>query len=365
MSGHATCLTPARLSSTTSLENSAPRCRSSIGSMILPSQWNISSRCTANGYVTYTGLSSLNSTRTWCLRRGEISPRSTFCTDAPTPKTTWLLLPRTQPPPQPPAPHVLLPGPPTYRQNTSPLGLVVAAFRGTSYNPKDQYLADLVQIGLYFFLRSCEYTKTNSHRRTTKFSLRDIQFQDYCGAIPFNNSVFRFLNELLVTLFLDTQKKSFRGESISMENTCLLLVCPVAACARRLLHLRNNDNYLDMPICIFFGRKGVVGKSITSTHLVYLLRIWAGNIGFARLGFQPHKICSHSLRSGGAVTLHQSGQFDSTIKVIGRWRLYAFLIYHQGQVATFTKGVSVAMKQVMWITSTARTPQQPLPSEHC
>ena len=70
------------------------------------------------------------------------------------------------------------------------------------------------------------------------------------------------------------------GESISIEQTCLLLGFPVVACARRFLHLCNNDADLDIPICVYFEHKGAMGKSVTSTHLLALLRLWAGKIGF-------------------------------------------------------------------------------------
>ena len=105
------------------------------------------------------------------------------------------------------------------------------------------------------------------------------------------------------------------------------------------------------------------GKSVTTSHLVALLGLWTSKIGYSCLGFHPHEIGSHSLSSGGAMTLHQAGQSDSTIKIIGRWQSDAFLIYLQGQVATFAKVVSVAMTQVMWFTSTARPPQNQPPSE--
>ena len=86
---------------------------------------------------------------------------------------------------------------------------------------------------------------------------------------------------------------------------------------------------------------------------------------FSLLGFHPHEIGSHSLRSGGAMKMHQADQSDSKIKVIGTWCSDAFIIYLQGQVATLTKGVSVAMKQVMWFIITSRPPQQTPSSEHC
>ena len=71
----------------------------------------------------------------------------------------------------------------------------------------------------------------------------------------------------MVILFLDTQKKYFRGESIFMENTCLLLGCPVVACARIFLHLRNNNVDLDMPVSDNFKRKG----DVCSAHTILSL----------------------------------------------------------------------------------------------
>ena len=50
------------------------------------------------------------------------------------------------------------------------------------------------------------------------------------------------------------------------------------------------------------------------------------------------------------MTLHQAYISDSTIKIIERWRSNAFLIYLQGQMATFTKGVSKAIAAVLWFT---------------
>ena len=65
-----------------------------------------------------------------------------------------------------------------------------------------------------------------------------------------------------------------------MDLTCLLLSFPIVACARHFLHLRDNNVDLDIPICVYLERKGAVGKSVTSTHLVALLRLWDDKIGF-------------------------------------------------------------------------------------
>ena len=66
---------------------------------------------------------------------------------------------------------------------------------------------------------------------------------------------------------------------------------------------------------------------ISGSAVVAFIRLWAGKLGHRRLGFHPNEVDSHSLRSGGVMTLHQTGVADSTIKVIGRWKSNAFLIY--------------------------------------
>ena len=69
-----------------------------------------------------------------------------------------------------------------------------------------------MQIGLYFCLRSCKYTKKNSHRHTTEFRLRKIQFQDACGATPLEAPASCFLNALVVT-FSWTNRKILSADS--------------------------------------------------------------------------------------------------------------------------------------------------------
>ena len=144
-----------------------------------------------------------------------------------------------------------------------------------------------------------------------------MQFQDTRGTTPFDAPESRLLQALVVNLFLDTQKNYFRDESISMENTYLPSGCPVTACARRFLHLRGHDADLNMPMCVYFERKGAEWKYVTASHLVALLRLWTSKIGYARLGFHPHEIGSHSLRSGGAMHLDGAIRLASLVKMHG------------------------------------------------
>ena len=99
-------------------------------------------------------------------------------------------------------------------------------------------------------------------------------------------------------------------------------------------------------------------KSMNITNIFSLLCLHVAKLGFQLLVFYPHEIGSHLLRSGVAMTLHHSRIPDSTIKIIGLWYSYSFLVYLQGQVATFTKGVAMALAKLPG--SATRSPRRAL-----
>ena len=121
--------------------------------------------------------------------------------------------------------------PPPQREKAIPLGFVVFAAAHADADAFSQCRADLIIFALFFCLRSCEYTKTNSHRRTTQFRFRDIQFHDDNGVIPTQAPAKVFLAATAVTLYLDTQKNCVRGESCTMEDTGMPHGDPVTASA--------------------------------------------------------------------------------------------------------------------------------------
>ena len=103
-----------------------------------------------------------------------------------------------------------------------------------------------------------------------------------------------------------------------MEATFLLHGDPVPACERHYPHLWKKNAPPDTPICAYYVLVGAAPKYATGTNVVELLRATDKQIGFQRLGFFPYDIGYHSLRSGGAMTLHQAHILDSNIKISGR-----------------------------------------------
>ena len=96
------------------------------------------------------------------------------------------------------------PPPPPRREKAISLGFVLFAAAHADADAFSQCWADLIILALFFCLRPCEYTKTNSHRRTTQFRFRDIQFHDDDGVIPTQASAKVLLEATAVTLYLDT-----------------------------------------------------------------------------------------------------------------------------------------------------------------
>ena len=125
-----------------------------------------------------------------------------------------------------------------------------------------QCWADLIVLAIFFCLRSCEYTKTNSHHCTTQFRFRDMQFHDDASVIPTQAPAEVFLAASAVTLYLDTQKNCVCGESCTMEATGLPHGDPVTAAARSYLHLRLHDAPPDTPICTYYVAPGAAQNQL-------------------------------------------------------------------------------------------------------
>ena len=60
-------------------------------------------------------------------------------------------------------------------------------------------------------------------------------------------------------------------------------------------------------------------------------------------GLLPKHVGSHSLRAGGAMTMHLNKVDHNTIKKMGRWSSDTSLMYIHEQIAAFSSGISTQM----------------------
>ena len=61
--------------------------------------------------------------------------------------------------------------PPVNQEKSTLLGIIhsIVAAATSSYDPKAHHIVNLVELGFYFCLRSCEYTKCTYHHQTVQF----------------------------------------------------------------------------------------------------------------------------------------------------------------------------------------------------
>jgi hypothetical protein len=98
---------------------------------------------------------------------------------------------------------------------------------------------------------------------------------------------------------------------------------------------------LDTNVCTVWQNGRM--EHITSKTILQHLRAACATIGSACLEFKPHKIGTHSLRSGAAIEMYLGEITVYTIMLIGRWSSDAFLRNICKQVEQFLQNVAKRM----------------------
>jgi hypothetical protein len=89
-------------------------------------------------------------------------------------------------------------------------------------------------------------------------------------------------------------------------------------------------------------------ETIASHQVLAVLHAACASIGSACLGFELHKMGTHSLQSRAAMEMYLTGVPVYTIMIIGRWSSKAFLGYICKQIKQFSKG---GLKQMITFCS--------------
>ena len=217
----------------------------------------------------------------------------------------------------------------------------------TSYDPRAHHIVNLVIIGFYFCLWSCEYTKCTGHRRTVQFRLLvDFVFFVRDFLLPGDAPAEHFRQATQIVIALDNQKNTIRGETVSHFQSESAAACSVKAGTNIFLRLCDQGCDPATPINCFPSDHGLC--SVSTSNIIAVIRAECLQMGEARLGFAPEDIEMHSLCSGGAMAMHLTDVPDRTLMAIGRWRSLGFMVYIQQQISSFGTGVSAKMSQQPW-----------------
>ena len=211
--------------------------------------------------------------------------------------------------------------PPVQREKATPLGIVqsIVAKAATSSDLRAHHISDLVTIGFYFCLQSCEYTKCTGHRRTVQFRpLMDLMFFVEDFLLPGDAPAEHFRRATQILLTLDNQKNYIQSETVSHLRSKSAAACPVRAGIDIFLRLRDQGCAPTTPISDYPSDHGL--RSGSASNIITVIRAECLLVGAARLRFAPEVVRTLSLRSGEAMAMHLAEVPDRTLMAIGRWR---------------------------------------------
>ena len=233
--------------------------------------------------------------------------------------------------------------PNTRRQACIPLRI----FRFLRENAKSETeiaVAQLVSGALFFVMRSCEYTNTNTEsqnndRKTKIIQLQKNKFFNDTTLIPHSHPNLG-TKASTVQITFEQQKNGCRFESVAMHRNSSDL-CPVRIWTdivqRISKYPRGNEN---SPVNLL--RIGRSYKLIESTLVRNTLRSAVLAIGETVLGITVDSVGTHSVRSTFAMLLLIHKVDITTIMKLGRWRSDSVICYIRSNVTDFGKGASSA-----------------------
>jgi hypothetical protein len=211
-------------------------------------------------------------------------------------------------------------------------------------------VGDLTLIAFYYLLRVGEYTTKqtrNETKQTVQFKVEDVTFfsthNGRLQQLPRNAPDHLLLSAHSATLKLDNQKNGWKGVCVHQEHNGELIMCPVRALARRVIHIRQHNSDPTTFLSAFYDkgtRRDVSDKNISAA-----LKMAALALGYPGRGFPIDRIDTHSLRSGGANALSLAGYSDRQIQKMGRWKGSTFKEYIREELHVFSQGMSTSMKK--------------------
>jgi hypothetical protein len=188
----------------------------------------------------------------------------------------------------------------------------------------DKGITQLTIGAAFFACRSCKYSKVpRSKEKCTKLlRLQNIRFFKNGHQLPSQFIDLESADSVAITF--EMQKNDEKFDTVTHGRTDDSVLCPVIQWARLVSRIWTYPGAsLDTNVCTVWQNGRM--EHITSKTILQHLRAACATIGSACLGFEPHKIGTHYLRSGAAMEMYLGELPVYTIMLIGRWSSNAFL----------------------------------------
>ena len=197
----------------------------------------------------------------------------------------------------------------------------------------------MICLAFFFLLRPGEYTISAGD--SSPFQFEDVQL--FRGSSRLNLTTAPeadILTATFASLTFKNQKNGVRGEVIGQACSGNLLLCPVRAIARRILHLRSNRAGPLTPLAtVYYDGSSRPIKPALITDAIRLAVTFLG----PSLGFLPTDVTARCLRAAGANALLCAGIDTDVIRLLGRWRSDEMLRYLHAQAGPVLKDFSKKM----------------------
>ena len=193
--------------------------------------------------------------------------------------------------------------------------------------PQEKASSWLMIGAIFFAMRACEYTQTNTEatNRTKIIRIGNITFKK--GPSIVNHSDPNLHNSDLVRIRFEYQKNDRRDVYIHMFKSDDPILCPVIAWATTVQRVQIIPLTTETSRVCLFENLNKRQSSITSDYIRNRLRAIVELLGEQTLGFTKNDIGTRSIRSGGAMAMFLSGTSSIVIQRVGRWSSDAFLEY--------------------------------------
>lgn len=199
-------------------------------------------------------------------------------------------------------------------------------------------------LAFFFLLRVGEYTPAspNQSRRTVPLRRQDVKLWRGTALVPLVSPWEVLASADGVTITLENQKNGNKGCILHHDRSTEDCMCPVRAAAGLIWASRSLGP--SAPLGSFLGANGSSGR-VSSSDIRSAVRLAVDLDGLQARGYDPSRVGSHSLRSGGAIALKLAGYDSDTIKKLGRWSSNTYLVYIQTQIAQLTQGIAENMRR--------------------
>jgi hypothetical protein len=211
-------------------------------------------------------------------------------------------------------------------------------------------LGDLIIGALFFAMRSCEYSSTaaaDGPRKTKILTCDNIQFLVASGsgiqALPHSLPCAKLEKADCIAIRFVAQKNNENFIKVTQYRSGKCL-CPVIAWARTVKRVLGYPKASpSSTVNTFIHPQTGSQVRISAAQVRAHIRLNVTKVGAQRLGVDIKRVGTHSLRTSCAMLLYLAKVRTETIKLIGRWKSDAFLLYIRRQVQEFAEGLSNGM----------------------